>query len=201
MKRSHNDALVAVGTTLRATTDRIIRTWNRATDADKVNGAQWYDEAMMLVKDLASVPGWTGTQWTHEHVAAVIAHLSPRTRWSRNVYGATMLLTTGEAPECIVANVIRAGEAMMSDDPLSTLKGPKTRRFALNILGDTESVTVDMWAAIVALGTEDYEPLIRRAGVYDAIERAYQLAARRHGVAPSVMQATTWIVARNGRWQ
>jgi hypothetical protein len=35
--------------------------------------------------------------------------------------------------------------------------------------------------------------------VYPAIEHAYRVAAERVGVDPTTMQATTWVVARNGR--
>ncbi len=48
--------------------------------------------------------------------------------------------------------------------------------------GGTDAVTIDVWAA--------------RVGVYDAIADAYRAAAQRAGVTPSVMQATTWTVAR-----
>jgi hypothetical protein len=52
----------------------------------------------------------------------------------------------------------------------------------------------------VALGTrDDAETILGRAGVYAAIEHCYRLAARRACVDAVTMQATTWIVARNGR--
>jgi hypothetical protein len=61
-------------------------------------------------------------------------------------------------------------------------------------------VTVDVWAVRVALGTRpDAEQCLTRVGVYDALEHCYRLAAQRAGVDPTTMQATTWIVARNGR--
>ena len=45
----------------------------------------------------------------------------------------------------------------------------------------------------------DPEKALSRVGVYDAIEHSYRLAAARLGVDPVTVQATTWIVARNGR--
>jgi hypothetical protein len=61
-------------------------------------------------------------------------------------------------------------------------------------------VTVDVWAARVAFGPrDDAEQVLSRVGVYDAVERAYQIAAQRLGVDPVTVQATTWIVARGGR--
>jgi hypothetical protein len=87
-------------------------------------------------------------------------------------------------------------------DPLATLNGPKTSNFARNLLGDTDAVTIDAWAARVALpelGRKDVDRVMGRKGVYDGIAEAYRTAADRRGVSPSTMQATTWIVARNGR--
>lgn len=184
-----------IGTSTRATVDRIVRTYRDATPSDCEAGVRWYGDAELTATELARA-GRT----TVETAAAVIAHLSPRTPWSRNVNGAWSLVTTGEAPGCLSANVGRARRALHSDAPLETLNGPKTRAFASNILGDREAVTVDVWALRVALGDRpDADKLLRRTGTYEAVSHAYRLAARRLGVDPVTVQATTWIVARNGR--
>jgi hypothetical protein len=178
-----------------ATVRRILATWHRATPADVEAGATWYGDAGHHVDTLATLGGIT-----REHAAAVISHLSPRTPWARNVAGAYALVTTGDAPGCLRANVARARAALASDAPLETFGGPKTRRFARNVAGDRSAVTVDVWAVRVALGTRpDAEQCLTRVGVYDALEHCYRLAAQRAGVDPTTMQATTWIVARNGR--
>lgn len=197
LDRSPNASLRRIGTNTRATVDRIMSTWERATPSDVESGATWYGDAHDVVDAIVAAR----PDLTREHAAAIIAHLSPRTPWGRNVAGAMALVTTGAAPGCLTANVARATVALTSADPLATLKGPKIRRFALNILGDREAVTVDVWAARVALGDrfEDPEILLTRVGVFDAVEHAYRLAARRAGVDPTTMQATTWVVARNGR--
>lgn len=184
------------GTSTRATVDRIVATYDRATLEDRAAGAAWYGAGGDIIADLSARTGHTP-----ETVAAVISHLSPRTPWARNVYGATMLVTTGEAPTCLRANVRRARRALASSSPLDTFgpSAPKTARFARNLLGDRECVTVDVWAARVALGDRASEATLGRAGVYDALEHAYRLAAARLGVDPVTVQATTWIVARGGR--
>ena len=194
---SHTTTLRRVAnTSTRAMVDRIVRTYDRATEADREAGRDWYGDGEAIIANLADETGYT-----REHVAAVVSHLSPRTTWTRNVYGATMLVTTGTAPTCIGANVDRARKALESDAPLETFGGPKTRRFARNLLGDRSVVTVDVWAARVAFGDlpVDPEAALSRVGVYDAVEHAYILAGRRLGVDPVTVQATTWIVARNGR--
>jgi hypothetical protein len=195
MEMSNNDRLGTIGESTRSVADRIVTTWKRATSADLDNGAGWYAEGEKLVDELADE-----FELTRESVAAVIAHLSPRTTWSRNTQGARALLATGAAPGCLGANVDRARDALESADPLATLNGPKTSRFALNLLGDRDAVTVDVWAVRVALGDrDDLDQVLARVGMYAAIEHAYRTAARRMGVDPTTMQATTWVVARNGR--
>lgn len=175
--------------------ERITATWDRATASDVEAGARWYADAEAKVDEWAAKVGLG-----REYVAAVFAHLSPRTPWSRNVRGATLLLTTGQAPGCLGANVRRARRALASSDPLSTLVGPKTARFAHNLLGDWEVVTVDVWAARVAFGDRpDAAAILSRRGVYAAVEHAYRLAAAQAGVPAATMQATTWVVARGGR--
>jgi len=191
----HNRALKRAGLpTLETLTRRIVRVFDRATPADVESGSTWYSEAQDLATDLGRTSG-------HGRLvaAAVISHLSPRTTWTRNVTGAITLLTYGERADGIIgANFDRARAVLDDgyDDPADSFGGPKTRRFYLNIIGDTEAVTVDVWAARVA-GVD--ESLLSRAGVYDAVEEAYRRAARARAVEPSTMQATTWIVARNGR--
>ncbi len=194
--RTHNDVLrQRADTSTRACVDRIVATFNLATPEQAREGAEWYADGGSLVDVLADVGSMT-----REHSASVIAHLSPRTSWARNVSGAWELITRGLAyPGILPANVRRARLAIASDDPLSTIHGPKTSRFARNLLGDRNAVTVDVWAARTALGTMDkrtIEITLKRVGVYDALEYAYQVAARRLGVDPVECQATCWIVER-----
>lgn len=198
---THTERLATIGETTRTVADRIMAVWDRATAADIEAGAQWYPKAGAFVDALAAKVNATRVEpLSREHVAAVVAHLSPRTSWKRNLEGAEALLMTGRAPGCIGANVDRALAALADPEPLKTFNGPKTAAFVHNILGDEERVTVDVWAVRIALGDRaDAEQILSRVGVYAALEYAYQLAARRAGVAPSTMQAATWVVARGGR--
>lgn len=194
---SHTAALNRAGLpTLETLTRRILKVWARAAASDIESGARWYDDAGELASSLAPAAG------SRERAAVVIAHLSPRTSWARNIATATALINQGpDAARALGAmgdNVERAMAALGSDTPLDTFgKGAdKTRSFARNILGDREAVTVDVWAARAA-GID--EKALKRIGVYDAVAHAYRLAARRAGVDPATMQATTWIVVRGGR--
>lgn len=193
---SHNTVSRKVfGVTHETIVRRILATFDAATPADIESGARWYDEAGHLAENMGAVHFGGDTL----RAAAVISALSPRTSWARNVAGAAALLCDGPDAArrvgCIGANVDRAVN-VMSHGLDGIGNGPKTRAFALNIAGDRAAVTVDVWAARVA---DLDETLLSRVGAYDAVAHAYRLAARRRGVDPATMQATTWVVARNGR--
>lgn len=185
------DARRCFGVTYSTLVNRIDRVWLKATPSDVEAGARWYDEAGDLATSLADAAG------SRARAASVIAHLSPRSTWARNVLAADALIRTGKIlPGVMGREARRAEDALNATDPLQTFTGPKTYRFALNILGDREAVTVDVWACRVAGVDEDH---LTRKGAYDVLEAAYRAAARRRGVDPATMQATTWIVARGGR--
>jgi hypothetical protein len=193
--------------TLAGCTRRIVTTYGLATEEQVEQGAQWYGEGGRVVDEIAELGGIS-----RDTAAVVVAHLSPQTSWKRNVAGARQLVVERKADHCMGNNVERALLALDADDPWSTF-GPrahKTRRFARNLLGDTEVVTVDVWAMRVAFGkgwgpnwrTGDDDGLdltLRRPGVYEAVEAAYKRAAKALQVLPTTVQAATWIVARNGR--
>lgn len=186
---SHNDVLLAKGFKTRTLTDNIVRVYSSATDAQKINGRNWYVNAESHIDRLAPFAG------SREHAAAVVSHLSPRNRWENNLLAAYDLILKGECKNVIGRSIGMAKKALDSNDPLSTINGPKCQRFAQNLLGDTKPVTVDVWAMRVALGTE----ISLTKNLYDAIERAYQLAAVRVGEEPSHIQSITWLVKRGSK--
>lgn len=199
-KAQHTRNLQRAGLpTLDTLVRRITRVFDRATASDVEAGATWYSEAEELAFHLGRNSGFGKSA-----AAAVISHLSPRTTWARNRSGAISLMIYGERYDGIIgANFERARRALdvaaerpYGADLDDTFGGDKTRAFYRNILGDTDAVTVDVWAARVA-GID--ENLLKRVGVYDAVAEAYRIAARAAGVEPATMQATTWVVARNGR--
>ena len=188
---SPNEALTrSFGISTREAVARILDAWNHSTEQDKIDGATWYAAARHHAETIAEASGIK-----IEAAAAVIAHLSPRTSWARNVAGAYALVETGVAPNCIGANADRARAALAADDPMATLHGSKTAAFARNILGDEDAVTIDVWAVRIATGGVN-ENALRRVGAYEALARAYRIAAKRVGVTPAVMQATTWVGTR-----
>lgn len=217
VKLTHDEVMRArVGISLDTAVSNILATWERCTPAMIEAGATWYGDTERLVDTMSSVTG-------HSRVACAVtlAHLSPRTTWQRNVAAAWAVLTAvqtagaqfdaGRVAGAMGGNLTRAVYALAQqahgdEAVLATLHGPKTRAFALNILGDRDAVTVDVWAARVAIAPEwvrgeagDVERMLSRAGVYAAISEAYRIAAARAGVDATTMQASCWVAIRNGR--
>lgn len=185
------------------TVTRILSYWDRSTDSIRESGATWYvTDSAGILADLVALG-----MPSREHAAGVVSQLSPRTSWARNVAGAYAFANGGpdaaRAIGCMGENVDRAARTLASADPLNSfgVRALKTANFARNLLGDSDAVTVDVWAARIAFpdNVSDPEKILKRVGVYNAIADAYREAAKRVGVTPATMQATTWIVARNGR--
>lgn len=170
-------------------TKRVLRVYDRATDTERLAGTQWYLQAFSFVRAASRVHSDAPT----ENLAVALAHLSPRVHWSRNKRMLLDILETGDTVGLRGA-IDRAKDALVSDNPLGTLNGPKTSAFARNILGDTQAVTVDVHAAYIALG--EYPSIALKGKAYDDIASAYRNAAKLRGVEPSVMQAVTWCVHR-----
>lgn len=180
-------------TNVGAAVRRILVTFDQATPAMVAAGSVWYPDALVVCQTIA-----TSTGYALDTVVSVLAQMSPRTPWARNVAGATYFFANGSGSQMsgiLTANYLRAVEAFKSPYPLSTLNGPKVSSFAANILGDSEEVTIDVWAARIALGetTVGHDLILDRSGVYGALSHAYRLAAARRGVSPAVMQAVTWV--------
>lgn len=196
--RTADETLRTIGTSQRAVVARIMRAWDASDETTRTAGAAWYRTARVHAETISDASGITV-----DAAAAVIAHLSPRTTWARNVSYAYAVVETGSKPNgCIEDNYDRAVAALQSDTPADSFgsKAHKTRAFCRNILGDDQAVTVDVWAYRLAIGTdENMQSILKRVDTYDSIAHCYRLAAKRAGVTPAVMQATTWIVARNGR--
>lgn len=198
-KRAHAKIMsTKVGVSQTRAVERILAAFDQATPEQIEAGVFWYSEAMSIVMDLSEKSGKSQAL-----CATVIAHLSPRTTWGRNVAGAYGLLLHGTAMHCMAANVRNARRAIEADkdliNPERTLRGPKVTAFARNILGDRDAVTIDVWAMAVIMNTKNYnQGILSRVGVYDAAAHCYTLAAAQRNVDPATVQAVCWIVAKSG---
>jgi hypothetical protein len=191
----------------RTNIDNIKAVYQLATLTEQQDGIAWYPAAKAIARTLADRHGIQD-----EEAAGVIAALSPRNRWERNVQDADSLIAAYQAggPEqaqltkvCTFgankAKAIRILEAgVLTDaDVLAILSGPKLKEFYSCIQGIAD-VTIDghafcIWAAnrtgladVPAIGVK-----LRRE-----IKADYQAAADELGLTPSACQAITWCTWR-----
>jgi hypothetical protein len=182
---------LATGTMVR----NILKVYRSATDAQIEQGMTWYNEAHALAVELdADNP---------LRAAGIIAALSPRVQWSYNVKLARRAFA--ERGEMVggglSGNLAKANAIYHGADVLATLKAPKTMAFAATIADPAEPtlVVVDRHAVSVALGrcsTDADTNALSLQGRYELFADAYRRAAKRAGISPAEMQATTWVVWR-----
>lgn len=195
---SHATRQRAIGRTLADTLDpspdmvgRILAAYDRATDAERTAGAEWYPTAHRIAQSLPGVE-------TVITGAGILAALSPQLSWADNVAGARNLCETGSALpaaltlHCDRASVIRNGAA-----PLSVLGGRKVRSFYRNILEPHRAgaVTIDRHALAIA-SPHSSGRVLERAGGYAYVAGCYRTAARSLSLLSQEVQAITWLCHR-----
>ena len=193
----------------RTNIDNIKAIYQLATLSEKQDGITWYPVALDIARTIADEHDLTPAQ-----AIGVIAALSPRNRWERNVEDAVSLIAAyqaGGAEQAMLTKVctfnsnkakaikvlgLAAGYQGMTE-VLEILSGPKLREFASCIAG-LPDVCIDghafcIWAAnrtglkdVPAIGVK-----LRRE-----IKADYQTAADELGITPSACQAITWVVWR-----
>lgn len=166
-----------------------------ATAEDLAAGIGWYDRARAVAESIAAETGLPARQ-----CAGIIAALSPRCQWGANVSGAraTAIAAVNGKPMPAIAGILsnrrKAWRIANGEDAGVVLSGPKVRAFFANIMGDVETVTIDMWAARAAEGRSNEQAPVRRR--YELCAESYRRAARRRGMTPRDAQAAVWTVFR-----
>jgi len=184
----------------------IIAVYNLATVADKQAGQSWYARALefaVRLSDLYNIETAT--------IVGVIAALSPRNRWERNMQDAESMVKVyangGTYKDLMNLKVCtfktgkdKAARILadkMSDraELLATLKGPKLQEFFNCILGDSGDVTIDGHAYSIWVGDRIALANVPSIGkkLRQTIKADYQQAAAILGVQPHVVQAITWV--------
>lgn len=188
-----NDIAKNNKTSIKRMRNAINRSIESATQEHVDNGTKWYDSAYDECVDIA-----INSPHTIQQVAGAVSHLSPRQHWLNNIKYAKMVIETGDAP-CLNRSIENAKRALKSNNPIETFSPTsfKTRSFYDNMLKNYESVTVDTWAARLALSADDGEKVLGRKGMYQAISHAYRLSAKDHGLPPAQAQAIAWCVVRD----
>jgi hypothetical protein len=149
-------------------------------------GARWYVGARWTVRRMARTAGVTVAT-----AAGVVAALSPRLHWSRNITAARVVLA-GERPSGVFSASLRKAERIYKGArPLSVLSGLKVRAFYRALMGDDRAAVIDTWV-LHAVGWA--HKVTDR--VYAAIARALMLAAKRVHRSVVELQAAVWVAVR-----
>ena len=166
--------------------------WETADVDTLAAGRGWYPVANAEARLLSE-----GCSVTVKQAAAVIAVLSPLTRWQGNLEDSWNVCRGLKARHSLPRNVLKARAILDGDDIDETIGGKKVTAFYHNILEPlTYKGTVnDSWIAR-AFGI-DKRDMFSTFGVYAAVTRGLQIAAASVNVLPSTMQATVWLIIRN----
>jgi hypothetical protein len=170
---------------MRRVVNRFVALYSQATEQERALGESWYVEARSVARAMAH-----DNSVSLATACGVIAALSPRLHWSRNVTVAEMCLS-GIVPTGVFrANLDKATAIRDGARPLSVLSGPKVRAFYRALMGHDAPV-IDVWMqrAAKVVGT-------LRDTAYELLADALITAAKELGIAIAVLQATIWIVVR-----
>lgn len=172
--------------------ENIVRVYREANDSQLSRGLSWYADAhtIALALDPSNV----------ERAAGILAALSPRLDWDRNVLLASRVYVEGFASGCLKSNASKADAIYAGGAPLDILGGDKVRAFYGAIVDPSAGhVVIDRHAFDIALGrrTDDAaRGALGRKGAYDFVADLYREAARILGVSATVVQSVTWTVWR-----
>lgn len=166
----------------------LINKFKQCSVDDILSGMFWYEKAHNICKDISAnhnIPLWK--------VVGMLAALSPRNKWHRNLLDVESCIISGELASVATfgANkqkALRILELSEFSEIWSTLNGRKITNFFCNILyfKDSGPVTVDIWAAR-AVSVDDL-----RSKHYSSIALAYREAADSIGILPHELQAIIW---------
>lgn len=166
----------------------LLALYERTTPPIRRRGRSWYPEALRLCQAMADTHGYLLSQ-----VVAVLAITSADAQLSSNLRWTEEILR-GEREGGRYPNVqspkIRA--ALQSPRPGRFVTGAKCRPFYEAIMGNTDALVVDRWAALAVGHQGKYMPRSFR----QEIEHGYRSAAAACGETVRAFQAMVWIAVR-----
>ena len=190
-----------------ANVKKILSVFNLASADDLATGLNWYAQA----KKAAAIMAERYNIHPHE-AAGVIAALSPRNRWERNLTDAENLIAAyaaAGAEGCATIKVctfggnkakairILSAGCITDADVIKILSGPKLVEFYSCIVG-IQDVCIDGHAYAIWFGHRLTLARVPSIGVKlrRQIKADYLTAAEKAGISPAQMQAVTWCAWR-----
>ena len=179
-----------------------------ATTQEKIDGANWYKSAHKIALNLADNYGLT-----LQTAAGVIAALSPRNKWSRNVIDAENLIEAfvrdpGSAINIKVCTfnknkekalkILRNNQDFFTDNTREILSGPKLNEFFNCILGVKDDVCIDGHAYCIWNGSRTSLKDVPSIGVKlrKEIKSDFRKCAAKFNKSAAEVQAITWVAWR-----
>jgi hypothetical protein len=186
----------------------ILAVYQLASVADLTEGKAWYARAYNIACNLQERYGVSRMK-----AAGVLAALSPRNKWDRNVIDAENLIQAwqaGGAEACATVKVCTFGgnkakaiRILELDCPteqavLNVLSGPKLKEFYSCIAGIDNEVCIDGHAYSIWTGGRVTLANVPSIGIKlrKQIKADYIAAAAEAGILPYEMQAITWCAWR-----
>ncbi len=167
--------------------------FGRATAEQVDDGRGWFSRARI---ECARIGIDYGIRT--ERVAAVVAVLSPRTKWHVNLEHARAIIAAAVAGEgCPPINLpdnrAKAWRIATGADIAANLRGQKVTRFYAAILGIDTVAVIDAWAVRAAVN----DPTIDAPGAaYSRIADAYATVAEDLDIEIHDLQAIVWSAIR-----
>ena len=184
-------------------TDVFEHVMSNTSEAELVAAINWYPIAHAFCAAWAQAFGLETWQ-----VAGIVAALSPQLSWQQNKEQALETIArlqngrTLGGMQAYPVNRSKAIRIFNGENPLDALGGLKVRSFYLNIMLDTESVTIDRHACAIALfglDTAKSGQITVTDKLYKLLAKAYTDVAQQYNIAPYVVQSVTWTYkAANG---
>jgi hypothetical protein len=187
--------------------NRIKAVYDLATPHEITIGRAWYPQAYETARIMASDYGLCV-----QTVVGVIAALSPRNRWERNLLdsenlieaycvdrdaAAAVKVCTFGKNKAKAIKILDLDQDPFTDAIMDVLSGPKLREFAASILG-LDSVCIDGHAFCIWNGARTSLKDVPSIGVRLRAEiiSDYRKAAAKLGLTPTECQAVTWCAWR-----
>jgi hypothetical protein len=170
---------------------RLLEAYEASSEAEVEAGRAWYRTQRAGIAHL-------GLEYSidRRRVAAIVAVLSPREPWAKNLAWAEEVCRTGShGAHGLLANGRKAERLYEGEAPEDVLGGLKVTAFDRALCGDDEAVVVDTWM-LVAVGWPDGASLTPKR--YRAIATQLAEAARIAGIPAAEFQAVVWVHVRGG---
>lgn len=173
---------------MRSPESRFLALYDAASPETLTAGREWYPRARATAEWFASIFGCST-----ETAAGVIAALSQREQWGRNLACAVLALSGAASLPCMRHPASKALAIRNGASPLDVLRGPKIRAFYQAILGDASACVLDSWMLKAAGFPAGHKATTRQ---YVTLTAALREAASVRGESPAAFQAIVWCQIR-----